>query len=418
MVTNATGDTCNLDTRSRVTTWIFRGSSFVEVVTNSQTALPLRDPVHETRPGAEFPFGLAVRAEVARMELQRENPITEDLALEHQQAEKRPGAAAKRRERPDGSRLEERGGRDLQQAFGPVARTTRRHRPAGFERERGQERRALRGRTRIDSVAQANELFPSRLPQVTPEWTSEGTRSHAVELAEEVVRERQETQVVHIAGDERVNLGVIVVVGVTTDLVPQCRKLAQDRGHGRVFEHHRRDEEGRGDALLGEPGRRRTDVPRIVVLVQVDRDRAPDRAVVRPTRGSGRAEAGTTAGRRVTTSDRPVDSPSDGRATPKVGCRRPRLPPALMLPPDSHSSWHRTSRYVVSGGRSPHQPSVGAGIDDGHAARSAAGARRCGRPRRVRGVVGGRGRVRPRGTPPSTARSATSPRPTRRRRLR
>ena len=154
------------------------------------------------------------------------------------------------------------------------------------------------------------------------------------------------------------NLGVIVVVGVTTDLVPQCGKLAQDRGHGRVFEHHRRDEEGRGDALLGEPGRRRTDVPRIVVPVQVDRDRAPDRAVVRPTRGSGRAEAGTTAGRRVTTSDRPADPPSDGRATPKVGCRRPRLPPALMLPPDSHSSWHKTSRNVVSGGRVAAHPSA------------------------------------------------------------
>ena len=71
-------------------------------------------------------------------------------------------------------------------------------------------------------------------------------------------------------------------------------------------------------------------------------------------RGSERAEAGTTAGRRVTTSDRPADPPSDGRATPKVGCRRPRLPPALMLPPDSHSSWHTTSRNVASGEDSPH----------------------------------------------------------------
>ena len=50
------------------------------------------------------------------------------------------------------------------------------------------------------------------------------------------------------------NLGVVVVVGVTTDLVPQSGSSRKTIGHGRVLEHHRRDEEGRGDALFGEPG--------------------------------------------------------------------------------------------------------------------------------------------------------------------
>ena len=107
MVTNATGDTCNLDTRSRVTTWIFRGSSFVEVVTNSQTALPLRDPVHETRPGAELPFGLAVRAEVARMELQAREP---DHGRPGTRTSTSGETARRRREAPRTSRWKRVGG--------------------------------------------------------------------------------------------------------------------------------------------------------------------------------------------------------------------------------------------------------------------------------------------------------------------